>query len=279
MGCFTPIELEHPAGPSNGHARRHPGASQHHGTHYGISRTLTPYPAAVPPPAMLSTGIRRVRVMQHPEVVADSGAVRAYQTGTLSSAQYSSQPEPESEPEPEPEPYSTRRLVALIIIAAFTLASFLLLAQSVAVIAIFRASGQPVGHGYVVECVLSTIIFFPSITGLVWLLVGGRISFPYALQSPFARRQPAQLKEFELGSINRPTAATNSRHAQRGEVQHHQQVPQPVLPVSRPLRGPVESRELLLQAAAPNATVGPSTTQASIVTQLCNAVSAPDNRP
>lgn len=275
MGCFTPVELEQPAGPSNSHARRHPGASQHHGTHYGISRALKPYPAAVPPPAMLSTGIRCVRVMQHPEVVAGSGAVHAYQTGTLSFAQYSGQPEPE----PEPEPYSTSRLVALIIIAAITLASFLLLAQSVAVIAIFRASGQPVGHGYVVECVLSTLIFFPSLTGLVWLLVGGRFVFSYTLQSPFARRQPARLKELELGSINRPTAATNSRFAQHGEGQHHQQLPQPVLPVSRPLRGPVESRELLLQAAAPNATVGPSTTQTSIVTELCNAVSAPDSRP
>ncbi|ROV89465.1 hypothetical protein VMCG_10222 [Cytospora schulzeri] len=266
MGCFTPVRLEHSVGPDNGHAGR-PGASRHQGPRYGVSRIPTPYPLVASPAAMLSAGIRRVRVIPNPEVATGGRTVRANQNGTLSISQHNGRSLPER--------YSTRRLVVLIITAGFTLASFLLLAQSVAVITVFRASGKPVSHGYVVECVLSTIIFLPSITGLVWVLAGGSIVFPYTLRSPFDRRQPAQLKEFELGSMHQLTTA-NDQDIRSGEVPHQQPPP---LPMSRPLRGPVESRELLLQAAVPNATVAASTTQTSIMTELCNAVSAPDSRP
>lgn len=267
MGCFTPVHLEHSAGPSNGYAGRH-GTSRHHGTQYGLNRSLTPYPARAPPAAMMSTGIRRVRVMQDPEAAAGGRAVGANRRGTLRDWSHSRQLSPER--------YSTKRLVALIAAAGFTLASFLFLVQAVAVITVFRASGKPVSHGYIAECVLSAVFFCPSITGLVFVLAGGSIDFPYTLRSPFARRPPPQPKELELGSIRRPESAMNQGAERNGEVQHQVGIQQAV---PGPVRGPAESRERLLRAAASGATVAPSTTQTSIVTELCNAVSAADSQP
>ncbi|KUI59079.1 hypothetical protein VP1G_06358 [Cytospora mali] len=265
MGCLTPSEFKQSARTRTGHAGQ-PGASQyHHGHQYGLNRTPTPYPSGAAPAGILSVGTRRIRFINNPEDPAPGRAVTASQNGTLRAPQQSHQTSYEH--------FGTKRLVILIVSCGLALASFLLLTQSVAVMTVFRAADEPLNSGYIVECVLSIIILLPSIGCLVLVFIGRDIVFPYTLRSPFARRQPPQPKEFELASTSRPVT-NNNQDIERGEVQH-QVIPQPTTPV----QGPAESRELLLQAAASNAIVAPSTTQTSIVTELCDAVCAPDTRP
>lgn len=270
MGCFTPIHIEYSAGYSNecGNGNSsNPVLLQHHGPQYGLNRTRTPYPERAGPALVLSEGIRRIQVIQNSEVTGGRVA-NASQNGVLRNSYHNRQSSPER--------YGTKRLVALITAAAFTLASFLFLAQAVAVITVFRASGRPVSHGYIVECILSVIFFCPSITGLVFVLAGGSIDFRYTLRSPFARCKPTEPKELELGSTSRTVSAIN-QDIERGDKVQHRVTVQPAVPM--PLRRPAESRERLLRAAAPSATVAPSNTQTSIMTELCNAVSAHDGRP
>ncbi|KUI69539.1 hypothetical protein VM1G_05613 [Cytospora mali] len=266
MGCVPPSEFKQLARTRIGRAGQ-PGASQyHHGRQYGLNRTLTPYPSGTAPAGILSVGTRCIRFINNSEDPAPGREVTASQNGTLRAPRQSHQTS-------SYEHFGIKRLIILIVSCGLALASFLLLTQSVAVMTVFRAADEPLNPGYIVECVLSIIILLPSIACLVLVFIGKDIVFPYTLRSPFARRQPPQPKEFELASTSRPVT-TNIQDIERGEVQH-----QVILQPTTPVQGPAESRELLLQAAASNPTVAPSTTQTSIVTELCDAVCAPDTRP
>lgn len=171
-----------------------------------------------------------------------------------------------------------RTLVILAVASSLTLASFLMLTQSVAVIAIYRAAHQPVKRGYIVECVLSIAFLLPSAAVIVLVATGRDLTFacPYTLRSPFTRRQHPQPKELELGAMNRPATAATA-DAERGQVQHQRAAQRAVTPAPAPAH-PAESRVRLLQPAASSATMAPSVTQTSIVTELCDAVSTPHGR-
>lgn len=281
MGCLAPDSRPRPwqlTGTNNDHARQPgagTGAAQNSGSQQGLDRTPTLYPSGAAPPSISAIGVRHMQTIEDPEAIAGGHMANDNQsTHATGTSRHSRQPSDER--------FGTKRLIILIATSSSALASFLLLTQSVAVMTIFRDNEEPLGSGYIVECVLSLVVLLLSVASLLLLLVGKDIVFPYTLRSPFTRRQPPQPKEFELGSMSRPATAGNQDIEHSSEQQHqlqpqHQSSPQPALPRSL-YQGPAESRELLLESAAATATVAPSITMASIVTELCDAVSAPEVR-
>lgn len=253
MGCFTPVYQEHSAGPGIRYAGN-PGASRHHGAHYGFNRTLTPYPyqerAALA--AMMSAGARRVWVVPYLEATAGANQ-NCVQRDSIFSRQSS------------PERYSTKKLVVFICAASSILAGFILMVHSIWLITVFRVADTPVDSGYIVECVFGTIIFVSSTAGMALVLTGKRIVFPFTLRSPFARRLPPQPKELELDNFSRLASVMNQdvERGGGGGVQQQVFIQQAV---HGPIRGgPAESREQLIQAAASGATVARSNTHTSSI--------------
>ncbi|KAK7747269.1 hypothetical protein SLS53_001522 [Cytospora paraplurivora] len=262
MSRPAPVHPQQLAEVRNGHAGQH-GTSGHDGSRYGPDRVRTPYPAGIVSPTTPFPGTRQARFHAHPEAAAGGHSASANQDAVA--LQRSSQD----------ERFGIWRLIVLMASFGLFVASIVLLFNSVGVMTVFRAMHEPVDSDYIVELVIGILFLIASICGLVMACIGKDLVFPYTLRSPFARRQPPQPKELELGSMSRSVVA-GDRDVERGEVQHPVTIPQPVMPM--PVRDRIGSRVQLLQAAVPNATMAPSTSQTSIVTELCDAVPAPDSR-
>ncbi|ROV91545.1 hypothetical protein VPNG_09722 [Cytospora leucostoma] len=262
MSRPAPVHPQQLAEVANGHANQH-GTSGHNGSRYGLDRVRTPYPAGIVSPTTPFPGTRQAEILDHPEVTAGGHSASANQDTVA--LQRSSQD----------ERFGIWNLILLMASFGLLVASFVLFLNFVGVMSVFRSMHEPLNSIYVVDLVVSILCLFASIGSLIMVCIGKTLVFPFTLRFSIARRQPPQPKELELGSMSRSVVAGN-RDVERGEVQHPVTVPQPVMPM--PVRNRAGSRVQLLQAAAPNATVAPSTSQTSIVTELCDAVPAPDSR-
>lgn len=265
MSCPAPVDPQQLAEVSNGHAGQH-GTSGHGGGRYGLDRVRTPYPAGIVSPTTPFPGTRQDRALDHPEAATGGHSASANQhMDALEGSSHG----------PRAVRFGIRKLIILMVSFGLLVASLVLFTNSVGVMTVSGEMHEPLDSAYIVELVISILFIFASTSSLCLVCIGEKLVFPYKLRSPFARRQPPQPKEFELGSMSRSVAAGNG-DVERGEVQHRVTFPQPVMPM--PVRGRAGSRVQLLQAAAPNATVAPSTSQTSVVTESCGAVSAPDSR-